>query len=81
MSLDIPADASQGVWWLDVERGGRHVVVEWKDAARGFGVSLVTEESGLGEPADEWFASVEDAATRVTALLAARPPERSHVAG
>lgn len=53
-------------WWLEVERRGHHVSVEWKPR-RGFGVTSPAE--GLGEGADEVFDDVPSTAKRVLELL------------
>jgi len=53
-------------WWLEVERGGHHVSVEWKPG-RGFGVTSPAE--GLGEGADEAYDDAASTARRVLSLL------------
>lgn len=57
-SLDVPGDKEGGTWWLDVGDRTRHVAVEWRPRRnrKEFGVSLVTEETGIGEGPDEWLA-------------------------
>jgi hypothetical protein len=69
LTLDVPEDTKRGVWWLDVGYHGQHVAVEWKPGHDAFGVSRVTEVTGIGEISDERLPSLEAAAQRVTKLL------------
>jgi|SRR5215213_1940662 len=70
LELDPPVDP-RAPWWLDVERGDRRVVVEWRPA-QGFGVSLTDNSdplSGLFSGPDEVFEDVKAAGHRVLELL------------
>ena len=71
LSLDLPAEPGSPAW-LDVERQGRIVSVEWRPR-RGFGVSLLetTEDprAGLFEGPDEIVSDAYIARDRVLSLL------------
>lgn len=73
LSLDLPAEPG-GAAWLDVERQGRIVSVEWRPR-RGFGISLLeTSEdprAGLFEGPDEIVSDPYVARDRVLSLLGA----------
>jgi len=82
LDLDVPADPSSGIWFLDVAGHGRHVAIQWQPGKDAFGISLVTEDTGLGEPPDEWLPTQEAAAKRVADLLGVPGTHRrSHLAG
>lgn len=66
VSLDRPAK-KQGTWFLDIERNGHRVVVQWKEG-RGFGVSC-SQQHIYGEGADEVYQELEAAFARVVCLL------------
>lgn len=65
MSLDRPKNP-QAAWWLDLSSGGNSVTVEWRPEV-GFGVNAGPAE--YGEKSDEFYADLNEAAKRVTALL------------
>ncbi len=65
-SVDEPASEG-GTWFLDVSRGGRSVVVQWKPK-KGFGVS-VDPHHGLGEGPHEVYADSRSAVDRVADLI------------
>jgi hypothetical protein len=70
LKLDRPENP-RAPWWLDVERGDRRVVVEWRPD-QGFGVSLTDKDdplSGLFSGPDEVFPDVEAAGHHVLELL------------
>lgn len=48
----------KGSHWLDVRKNDKHVAIEWRQST-GFGVSLVTAQSGYGEGADHVFTEAE----------------------
>ena len=73
--LDAPGDP-EGEWWLDLEREGRRVTVQWRPD-RGFGLSASLFEAGYGEGPDEVVETLEQAKTRLSELLNGdwtRPP-------
>lgn len=53
-------------WWLEIEREGHHVSVEWKPR-RGFGLTSPAE--GLGEGAEETYDDVATTAERIIELV------------
>jgi len=72
LKLDLPAQSDQG-GWLDIEYGGKWVVVEWRPGT-GFGVSLAEglEEDpakGLFEGPDEVLENLEETQQRILSLL------------
>ncbi len=71
LSLDLPAEPG-GSAWLDVQRQGRFISVEWRPR-RGFGVSLLEAagdlRAGLFEGPDEIFRDPGAARDRVLSLL------------
>jgi hypothetical protein len=72
LKLDLPVQSDRG-GWLDIEYGGKWVVVEWRPGI-GFGVSLAEglEEDpakGLFEGPDEVLANREKAQERILSLL------------
>lgn len=77
LALDAPVNPRTGVWVLDVEHEGRHVVVEWKSGSAELGVSFVHGDAGIGEIPDACFSAVDEAAARVAELLGMRPRRRS----
>jgi len=56
-------------WWLEIERQGHHVSVEWKPR-RGFG--LTSPGEGIGEGAEEVYDDVEMTACRILELVRKR---------
>jgi hypothetical protein len=82
--LDLRLDFSEALEsaaWLDVERQGRIVAVEWRPR-QGFGISLLgasgDPRAGLFEGPDEILSDVRSARDRILFLLAADAPfERS----
>lgn len=67
VSFTRPRDPN-GETWLDVSRGQRGVVVQWRPGV-GFGVSPVKAGTVYGEGADEVFTDYRLALNRVIALL------------
>lgn len=77
LKLHRPRKAD-GNWWLDAEREGHEVTIQWKPN-RGFGISSIDETlTGYGEGPEEVFANQEAASLRVIFLLkhkvATQPP-------
>lgn len=67
LTLEAPyPPRPSAAWWLEIEHGGREVVVEWKPG-RGFGLTSPAE--GFGEGADEAYYDLDAAARRVIELL------------
>ena len=67
--IEVQAPAmTDGIWWVDLQHRAQTVVLQYQ-ADRCFGVSLVCDEVGLGEGADETFLDGADAAARVIVLL------------
>jgi hypothetical protein len=78
LELDRPENP-RAPWWLDIMRGDRRVVVEWRPG-RGFGVSLTDRSdplSGLFSGPDEVFEDLEAAAHHVLELLGIEERETS----
>lgn len=78
--LDLRLDSSEeleSAAWLDVERQGKVVAVEWRPR-QGFGISLLGDSgnprAGLFEGPDEILSDVRSARDRVLFLLAAEAP-------
>lgn len=73
LSLDPPTEPG-GTAWLDVERQGRVVSVEWRPR-RGFGISLLETSGdprvGLFEGPDEILSDPHLARDRILSLLGA----------
>lgn len=72
LGLRLDAAAEGGTAWLDVERRGRVVAVEWRPQ-QGFGVSLLESSgdplAGLYEGPDEILADPYSARDRILSLL------------
>ena len=66
LTLDEPL-RQDGIWSLDVDLVGKHLVIEWS-ADNGFGISRLAND-GFGEGADEKLATVEQVQKRVVRLL------------
>jgi hypothetical protein len=64
-------------WWLEVERQGHHVSIEWKPR-RGFGLTSPAE--GLGEGAEETYDDVGSTARRIVELIRAKGRTETPVA-
>jgi len=69
VSLDRPSK-KQGTWFLDIERNGHRVVIQWKEG-RGFGITC-SPQRYYGEGADEVYQELEAAFARVVCLLIER---------
>lgn len=76
LRLDSP-EAQESAAWLDVERQGKVVAVEWRPR-RGFGISLLADSgnprAGLFEGPDEILSDVCSARDRILSLLAVDAP-------
>lgn len=59
---------TDGVWWLDARLGESFVTVEWHPQ-HGFGITKSGLDDLYNERADEVFADVDAATSRVVALL------------
>lgn len=77
LRLDLPAEPS-GAAWLDVERQGRVVSVEWRPR-RGFGISLLDTsappQEGLFEGPDKILAAPAAARDHILRLLLTKAGE------
>jgi DNA-binding XRE family transcriptional regulator len=77
-ALDKPS-RPHGDWFLDVELGGKDLVVVW-NPERGFALSS-REEIEFGEPPDEQYPDADSAFLRASELLATEaqtvPPEQA----
>jgi transcriptional regulator with XRE-family HTH domain len=65
-----PPARSDGVWWMDIDLSGKHVVVEW-NASTGFGVTTPDADS-FGEKADESYRSTERVIRRIDQLFVSK---------
>lgn len=65
-SVDEPA-SKRGSWFVDVSRGERSVVVQWRPG-KGFGVSA-SPDHGLGEGPHEVYADARSTVDRVADLI------------
>lgn len=79
LELELDDSPTQGeTCWLDIRRGDRWVVVEWRPQ-RGFGISLLEEPSldslqGMFEGPDDVVSSVETARERIVSFLDSDEP-------
>jgi hypothetical protein len=69
VTLESPPALPDGVWWIDVKIGRRHVAVECSPT-RGFGLHI-TESDGYGERPDEVLTTFEEARARLLHVIAA----------
>ena len=68
-TLDEPSMPT-GSWWLDLERSGHRVSIEWRPS---FGYSIGAREGvSYGERGDEVYLDTESAHTRIAEILRKR---------
>jgi DNA-binding Xre family transcriptional regulator len=65
--LDEPANP-EGEWFLDIVHKGKGFVVQWREGGP-FGLSSMGKDTGIGQKADELYATPEAAKARLVKLL------------
>jgi hypothetical protein len=65
--LDEPANP-QGEWFLEIVCQGKGFVVQWREGGP-FGLSSMSEDTGIGQKADEVYPTLEAVAARLVQLI------------
>ncbi|MCX6780577.1 MAG: XRE family transcriptional regulator [Candidatus Magasanikbacteria bacterium] len=68
IEVQLPA-LKDGFWWIDVKLGEILVVVQYREK-QGFGISLVTDQTGYGTAPDFVRGSVNEAVSKTLELFA-----------